>query len=102
MVDQMIFSNPTCVNLPIVEKGGKSWLDFGDLDLILDVTPGPEVIKLFPCSTQLNKKIMLLINVKTPALIVGILTFIGMINWSSDILKARNFFTCGYFSFYEQ
>ena len=35
---------------------------------------GPEVIKLFPCSTQLSMKFFLLINVKMPT-IVGILTF---------------------------
>ena len=33
---------------------------------------------------------------------VGILTFISMINTSSERLQARNFFICGYFSFYEQ
>ena len=36
--------------------------------------PGPEVIKLFSCSTQLSTKFFLLINVKMPT-IVGILTF---------------------------
>ena len=35
-----------------------------------------EVIKLFSCSTQLNMKFFLLINVKMPT-IVGILTFIS-------------------------
>ena len=43
------------------------------------VSPGPEVIKLFSCSTQLSTKFILLINVKMPT-IVGILTFISMIN----------------------
>ena len=38
--------------------------------------PGPEVIKLFSCSTQLSTKFFLLINVKMP-LIVGILTFMS-------------------------
>ena len=41
--------------------------------------PGPEVIKLFSCSTQLSLKFILLINVKMPT-IVGILTFISRIN----------------------
>ena len=36
------------------------------------------------------------------ATIVGILTFISMINTTSERLKARNFFICQYFSFYEQ
>ena len=35
--------------------------------------PGPEVIKLFSCSTQLSMKFSPLINVKMPT-IVGILT----------------------------
>ena len=35
--------------------------------------PGPEVIKLFPCSTQLSMKFFPLIDVKMPT-IVGILT----------------------------
>ena len=34
--------------------------------------------------------------------IFGILTFISMINTTSERLKARNFFVCWYFSFYEQ
>ena len=62
--------------------------------------PGTEVIKLFSCSTQLSTKFILLINVKMPS-IVGILTFISMINTTSERLKARNFFTFCYFSFYE-
>ena len=41
--------------------------------------PGPEFIKLFPCSTQLSVKMFLLINVKMPT-IVGILTFMNMKN----------------------
>ena len=60
----------------------------------------PEVIKLFPCSTQLSTKFILLINVKMP--IVGILTFISMINTKSERLKARNFFICRYSSLCEQ
>ena len=65
--------------------------------------PSPEVIKLFPCSTQLSTKFILLINVKMPT-IVGILTFISIINTTFERLKARNFFICRYFSFsfYEQ
>ena len=35
--------------------------------------PGPEVIKLFSCSTQLSMKFFLLIIVKMPT-VVGILT----------------------------
>ena len=73
----------------------------GDEVWILIGITGAEVIKLFPCSTQLSTKFILLINVKTPT-IVGVLTFISMINTTSERLKARNFFICRYFSFYEQ
>ena len=69
---------------------------------ILNFRPSsPEVIKLFPCSTQLSTKFILLINVKMPT-IVGILKFISMINTTSERLKARNFLICPNFSFYEQ
>ena len=60
-----------------------------------------EVIKHFTCSTQLSTKFILLINVKMPT-IVGILTFISMINTTSERLKARNFYNCRHLSFYEQ
>ena len=50
--------------------------------------PGTEVIKLFPCSTQLSSKLILLINVKMPT-IVGILTFISRINTTSESLKSK-------------
>ena len=63
--------------------------------------PGFEVIKHFSCWTQRSTKFILLINVKMPT-IVGILTFISMKNATYEGLKARNFFICRYFSFYEQ
>ena len=44
---------------------------------------GYEVMKLFPYSTQLRTKFILLINVKMPT-IVGILTFISMINTTAE------------------
>ena len=62
---------------------------------------GSEVIKRFPCSTQLSKKFILLINVKMSTT-VGILTFISMIKPTSERLKARHFFICRYSTFYEQ
>ena len=40
------------------------------------VLPGPEVIKLFSCSTQLSMKFSPLIDVKMPT-IVGILTYMS-------------------------
>ena len=45
-----------------------------------NIRPGPEVIKLFSCSTQRRLKFILLINVKMPTM-VGILTFISRINY---------------------
>ena len=65
--------------------------------------PGSEVIKLVSCSTGPSMKFQLLINVKMPT-IVTILTFISMIKTTvtSEGLKARNFFTFRYFTFYEQ
>ena len=62
--------------------------------------PDPEVIILFSYSTRLSRNLVLLINVKMPT-IVGILTFISMINAIPERLKARNFLISWYFSFYE-
>ena len=47
------------------------------------MNPSPKVVKLFSYSTQLSTKFILLINVKMPT-IVGILTFISMINTTSE------------------
>ena len=44
-----------------------------------DLIPGPEVIKLFSCSTQLSMKFFLLINIKMPTT-VGILTVMSRKN----------------------
>ena len=55
---------------------------------------GPEVIKLFSYSTQLSTKFILLINVKMPT-IVGILTFISMINTTSGDLEQETFLFVG-------
>ena len=57
-------------------------------------THGPEVIKLFSCSTQLSMKFFLLINVKMPT-IVGILTFMSRKNsilGLTESEKRLNFF----------
>ena len=78
--------------ITVIAKGlGKSLLPL----------PGPEVIKLFSCSTQLSTEFILLINVKMPT-IFGILTFISMINTTPERLKVKHFFVCLYFSFYDQ
>ena len=55
---------------------------------------GPEVIKLFSCSTQLSTKFILLINVKMRT-IIGILTYISMINTTHKRLKAKHFLFVG-------
>ena len=55
------------------EKGGK--FEFSHSS----AKPGPEVIKLFSCSTQLSVEFIMLINVEMPT-IVGILTFTNVIN----------------------
>ena len=62
-------------------------LDRRPENLSLRFEPGPMVIKLF-CSTQLSMKLIKLMNVKMPT-IVGILTFISMINTTYESLKAR-------------
>ena len=74
----------------------------------------PEVINPFSYSTQLSTKFILLTNVKMPTIVgiltfiskinttVGILTFISKINRTSERLKARDFFICRNFIFYEQ
>ena len=54
---------------------------------------GPEIIKLFSCSTQLNMKFFLLINVTMPTT-VGILTFMSgknIILGLSEPKKKMNF-----------
>ena len=62
--------------------------------LLFAKVPGPKVIKLFLCSTQLSMKIILLINVEMPT-IFGFLTLISMINRTFERRKARNFFIFG-------
>ena len=58
-------------------------------------------MKFFLCLTQRSTKFTLLINVEMPT-ILCILTFISMINTTSERFKARNIFICRYFSFDEQ
>ena len=69
--------------------------------ILVKVLTGPEVIKLFSCSTQLSMILILLINVKMPTS-VGILSFISRLNTTSSSFKARKFLIFQYFSFYEQ
>ena len=51
--------------------------------------PGPKVINLFSCSTELSMEFILLMNIIMPT-IVGILSYISMINTTSESLKARS------------
>ena len=62
--------------------------------------PGPEVIKLFSCSTQLSMKFSPLINVKMPT-IVGILTFMTGKNSILGISEPKNSRISWYLSTYE-
>ena len=55
---------------------------------MLQIQPGPQVIKLFSYSTQLSRNFIWLINDKMPT-IVGILTFISKITTTSERLKAK-------------
>ena len=57
-----------------------------------------EVIIHYLCSTQLSMRFVMLINVKMPT-IVGILSFISMINATSASMTARNVFIFQYSSF---
>ena len=61
----------------------------------------PRGYKTFLIVNSAEHKFILLINVKMPT-IVGIFTFISMINITSERLKARHFFICRYFSFHLQ
>ena len=63
--------------------------------------PGPEVIKLFSCSTLLRLKFILLVNVKMPT-IVGILTFTSRINYSFLYFEPEFSTIFYYFSIYQQ
>ena len=54
------------------------------------VTPCPEVIKLFSCSTQLSMKFSLLINMKMPT-IVGIFIFISREIFMLSMLSKKEF-----------
>ena len=73
--------------IPEISQPCKCWkwkkvgfLNFVDPDAAAhDEPPGPEVIKLFSCPTQLSMKFFPLINVKMPT-IVGILTFLSRKN----------------------
>ena len=58
-----------------------------------DACHGPEVLKKMSCSAQRSTKFILLINV-TMSTIVGILTFIRMINTTFESLKARHVYFC--------
>ena len=66
-------------------------------------SPGTESQALRLCSTQLSMKFIMLINVKMPT-IVGILTFISLIDTKFESLKSRNVFITifQHFSFHKQ
>ena len=63
----------------------------GQKRMLCFLEPGLRIYKAFSFSTELSRKFIQLMNVKMPT-IVGILTFISMINTISERIKARNFF----------
>ena len=75
-------------------------LPFTPLIKIMLRGSGPEVVRLFSCSTQVSMKFILLINVKMPT-VVGILTFISRINTTSESFKQDKICILQYFTFYK-
>ena len=67
---------------------------------LISTLPGPEVIHNLKFNS-LSMKLILLINVKMPK-IVGILTFMNMINTTFESVKVGKVFIVHCFSFYEQ
>ena len=53
------------------------------------IKPGPEVIKLFSCSTHLNMEFFLLINVEMPT-VIGILTVMSGKNSILGLSEPKN------------
>ena len=78
----------------VIKKIHKPWGHYYAEDIMTfytktqDSGSSSEVINIFSYSTQLSTKFILLINVNKMPTIVGILTFIGMINTTSETLKA--------------
>ena len=64
------------IKFPILPKTQAAVIQRVVTELNEVVSPGPEVIKPFSCSTQLSTKFVMLINVKLPTS-VGILTFMS-------------------------
>ena len=71
--------------MTVVLKGGDNTL------FILKIQVQGRGYKTFSCSTQLSLKLIMLIKVKMPT-IVGILTFICMINTTIESMKTRKVF----------
>ena len=61
------------------------------LSRLLSAISGLKVIKQILCSNQISMEFIMLINVKMPT-IVGILTFIRIVNTPSEKLKAINIY----------
>ena len=73
---KIIFMHHVCFE---VKDRGVTPLSLATFSSFMITPPGPEVIKLFSCSTQLSMKPFLLLNVKMPTM-VGILTFMSRKN----------------------
>ena len=74
-------------SLGVGDNESRACSDLLYLPIAMDY-PGPEVIILFLCSSQLQLKCFLLINVKI-TLIVGILTFMSGTNSILSLKKAK-------------
>ena len=59
------------INFNIIQEQKKTIMIRKAMKKYMIINPGPEVIELFSCSTQLSPKFIWLINVKIPT-IVGI------------------------------
>ena len=98
---KVIRTGKTCANKIVIEEQSDQGLFvcFLLVNHLLITRMGksrPRRYKTFSYSTQLQStKFILLINVKMPT-IVGILTFMSMINPTSERHKAINFFICLY------
>ena len=99
-------SNGQC-KIVLVDNGGLISLNRADLDPLCSryghcrKQTWPRGYNTFLCSTQLNMKFILFINVKMPT-IIGILTFVSRINTISDSFITRKELICQHFSCYEK
>ena len=78
-----------------------SWNELNPVTVIFTSHLGPEVIKLFSCSTRLSMKFFLPINVRMPTT-VGILTFMNRKNSILGLSEPEKSWISWYFHTYEK